>query len=242
MLYVLFSPSEGKKEGGSKAPMQLFGGLLTRQEILESYTQILSSNDKEQIQKLFGMKSFSQCSPYIVDIYKAPTRKAVDRYDGVAFDHLEYERLDDRSQTFLDDRLIIFSNLFGPILAKDTIPIYKVKQGNSVGEIAPDRYYKERFSDKLDSLLQDGEVLDLRAGYYEKFYKLTKPHTTLKFLKNGKVISHWAKAYRGIVLKEIAKNKIDSLEAFGKLQIPSLICEEIKKTKNKTQIIYKIVE
>lgn len=82
----------------------------------------------------------------------------------------------------------------------------------------------------------------MRAGYYDKFYDVKKPYTTLKFLKNGKTVSHWAKAYRGIVLREIAKNNISSLEEFQALEIENLTLKEILLIKNKTEIIYEIKE
>ncbi|MEA3227648.1 MAG: peroxide stress protein YaaA, partial [Campylobacterota bacterium] len=63
----------------------------------------------------------------------------------------------------------------------------------------------------------------------------------LKFLKNGKTVSHWAKAYRGIVLKELAKNNITSLAEFQSLEIDSLKIKEIKVIKNKTEIVYDII-
>jgi cytoplasmic iron level regulating protein YaaA (DUF328/UPF0246 family) len=86
------------------------------------------------------------------------------------------------------------------------------------------------------------DILDLRAGYYDKFYKLTKPYTTLKFLKGGKTVSHWAKAYRGLVLRELAKNNISSMEEFMSLEIEGLSIKEIKVIKNKTEIVYNITQ
>ncbi|WP_297484048.1 peroxide stress protein YaaA, partial [Sulfurimonas sp.] len=112
----------------------------------------------------------------------------------------------------------------------------------SIGNITPEKFYKKRFSYQIDLYLNAHEVLDLRAGYYDKFYKSTKPYTTLKFLKNGKTVSHWAKAYRGIVLREIAKHNIVSIEAFMQLEIEGLNVAEIKVIKNKTEIVYNIVE
>ncbi|MDX1294644.1 MAG: peroxide stress protein YaaA, partial [Sulfurimonadaceae bacterium] len=84
-------------------------------------------------------------------------------------------------------------------------------------------------------------VLDLRAGYYDKFYKPSQPFTTLKFIKGGKVVSHWAKAYRGTVLRQLALNSVDSLDDFMKLEIEGLMVKEIKKVKNKTEIVFDIV-
>jgi cytoplasmic iron level regulating protein YaaA (DUF328/UPF0246 family) len=64
----------------------------------------------------------------------------------------------------------------------------------------------------------------------------------MKFIKNGKVVSHWAKAYRGIVLREMAKNKIKTEQDLLNLQIDKLTLIEIQETKNKKIIIYEIKE
>lgn len=242
MLKILFSPSEGKNSGGDAKQKDIFGATSARNELLDTYNKIVNGNDEEKIKELFGFKKFEDCKPYIEDIFNAPLMSAIERYDGVAYDYLEYSSLNKEAQNYLKEHTIIFSNLFGPLLGGDVIPNYKVKQGNSIGDIEPDKFYKDRFTYQQDLFLNDSDILDLRAGYYDKFYKTSKPYTTLKFLKNGKTVSHWAKAYRGIVLREIAKAGVNSLEEFNKLEIENLQVKEIQKTKNKTEIIYEIVE
>lgn len=242
MLKVLFSPSEGKNSGGDEKPKNLFGAPDARKEILDTYNNIVLSGDEEKIKQLFGFKKFSECEPYVNDIYNSPLMPAIQRYQGVAYDYLKYSSLTPDAQNFLKSNTLIFSNLYGPVLGGDTIANYKVKQGNNIGDIAPDKFYKERFSYQLDLYLGGHDVLDLRAGYYNKFYKLSQPYTTLKFLKNGKTVSHWAKAYRGIVLREIAKAGINTLDEFMKLDIENLQVHEIQEQKLKKEIIYNIVE
>jgi len=242
MLKILFSPSEGKNPGGDETKKDLLGATDARDEILHKYNEIVLSKDEAKIKELFGFKKFSECEPYIVDIFHSELMHAIERYQGVAYDYLKYSELESQQKEYLQKNTIIFSNLYGPIYGGDTIANYKVKQGNSIGDIAPDKFYKERFSYQLDLLLGSEDILDLRAGYYDKFYKPSKEHTTLKFLKNGKTVSHWAKAYRGIVLREVARANISSLEEFNALEIEGLSVHEIVKTKNKTQIVYNIVE
>jgi len=230
MLKTLFSPAEGKHQGGSSNTQhQLFGAASSREEILTAYRSLVQSGDASAIKALFGMKKFEDCKPYICDIFDAPLMMAIERYSGVAYEYLAYAQQDGNTQRYLQENTLIFSNLYGPVLGSDTIPIYKVKQGNSIAGIAPDRYYKERFAYQLDLYLGEHDILDLRAGYYDKFYKPNKPFTTLKFLKNGKTVSHWAKAYRGIVLREIAKASLGSIEEFMSLELPNLRIHEIKK-------------
>ncbi|WP_434658198.1 YaaA family protein [Sulfurimonas sp. NW9] len=242
MLKILFSPSEGKKSGGNEKAKDLFGALNARKEILDAYNTIVLSANEEKIKQLFGFKKFSECRPYINDIYNSALMCAIERYQGVAYDYLKYDELNESAQEHLKNNTLIFSNLYGPVLGGDVIANYKVKQGNSIGDIAPDKFYKERFSYQLDLYLGGNDILDLRAGYYNKFYKLTQPHTTLKFLKNGKTVSHWAKAYRGIVLREIAKAGVNSLNDFMKLEIENLQVHEITEQKLKKEIVYNIIE
>lgn len=241
MLKILFSPSEGKNSGGDSEEKELFGALNARDEILQEYKKIVLNEDKQLAQELFGIKKFAECQNYIDEVSNPKFMPALERYSGVAYEYLKFSTLSKEEQEYLKNNTIIFSNLYGPILGGDRILNYKVKQGNSIGGIAPDKFYKERFSYQLDLYLGEHEILDLRAGYYDKFYKTSKTYTTLKFLKDGKSVSHWAKAYRGIVLREIAKHNVKSLQELNSLKIEGLEVLEIHIIKNKTQIIYNIV-
>ena len=242
MLKILFSPAEGKFAGGLRTPSELLGSTDARYDILKKYNDIVLGDDTKAICKLVGLKKESDCDKYKEDIFTSPHMDAIERYSGVAYKYLDFTTLKNDAQDYLRKNCIIFSNLYGPILGGESIANYKVSQGEKVGDIAPEKFYKERFSYQLDLFLQNCEILDLRAGYYDLFYTIKKPYTTLKFLKNGKSVSHWAKAYRGIVLREIAKNNISSLEEFQALEIENLTLKEIHVIKNKTEIIYEIKE
>ena len=243
-MKILLAPSETKKSGGdlSFTPNTLlFEALLPhRTKLLHAYINVLQKGDIPTLSKMFGLKKEADILAHKKDIIHELTMKAIERYTGVAFDYLGYERLDEKTQHYVDSHVILFSNLFGPIRASDLIPEYKLKQGEAVGEIKTEKFYHEHSAQLMESYLAEDEILDLRAGFYDKFYKPTKPYTTLKFIKEGKVVSHWAKAYRGIVLREVAKAGIESLEEFMKLPIEGLSIKEIQTKKNKTEIIYEI--
>jgi cytoplasmic iron level regulating protein YaaA (DUF328/UPF0246 family) len=240
MLKILFSPSENKKTGGTEEQKELFGSNSARETILNEYNSVVNSHNEEVINELFGFKKFSDCQPYINDIFKSPLMHSIERYDGIAYQYLNFETLNNSAKEYLMKNSIIFSNLYGPIFGGDTIANYKVKQGNNIGNLIPDKFYKDRFSYQLDLFLSNADILDLRAGYYDKFYEINKPYLTLKFLKDGKVVSHWAKAYRGLVLRAVAENSINSIEEFMKIQIDTLSVKEIIKKKNRTEIVYEI--
>ena len=54
----------------------------------------------------------------------------------------------------------------------------------------------------------------------------------VELLKDGKVVSHWAKYYRGELLKYIAKNNIQNFTELMNLEIPNLQLLEIQEKKN----------
>ena len=244
-MKILFSPSEAKKSGGELSfnpSSLLFEDLAPhRIKLLHTYTNVLQQGDMQVLSKMFGIKKETDILKHKKDIIHELTMKAIERYTGVAFGYLGYDELDAFAQNYVDDNVILFSNLFGPILASDLIPEYKLKQSEAVADIKTEKFYNEHSAHLMEVYLKDEEILDLRAGFYDKFYKPTNPYTTLKFIKDGKVVSHWAKAYRGIVLREIAKAGITSIEAFMKLSIEGLIIHNIETKKNKTEIICNII-
>jgi len=245
-MIILFSPSEGKREGGELPPLNqqslIFPDLYPKRlEVIEQYEKLTQSGSNEQLYELFGIKDTEEYERYRSTFASAPTMKAIERYDGVAYDYLNYSVLSADAQHYIDTRTILFSNLFGPIRAGDSIPDYKLKQGSSIGTFAPEKHYKEYFSSDLDDMIGDNEVLDLRAGFYDKFYTPSMPYVTLKFLKEGKVVSHWAKAYRGIVLREAAKDQISSIRELLAMNIDGLNVREIIETKKKKEIVYTII-
>ena len=116
MLKILFSPSEGKLNGGDEQKKELLGSDKAREEILNEYMSIINSNDEDKICNLFGFKKFSDCEPYINDVFSSPLMCAIERYQGVAYDYLEYSSLEESAKEYLKKNTIIFSNLYGPIL------------------------------------------------------------------------------------------------------------------------------
>jgi len=242
-MKILLAPSETKRNGGNRAfdIKQLSFEQLTptREKLISIYTKIVTSKDIPTIKKLFGLKKDKDIEPFLVDINKEPTLKAIQRYTGVAFDYLDYSSLNDNAQKYIDNNVILFSNLFGIIKANDYIPNYRVKQAETLDGIKVDLLYQKELSHILDKYL-DEDIIDIRATYYNKFYKPSKKYTTLKFLKNDKVVSHWAKAYRGKVLRALAINNIKTIDEFLKLPIEGLSIKEVQESKNKTEIIYTI--
>ncbi|MEA1914270.1 MAG: YaaA family protein [Campylobacterota bacterium] len=243
-MKILLAPAETKRSGGDLSEISknsfIFEELYEKRlEIITQYEELLKRNSIEELSAWFGLKKESEVIRYQESVLEKPGMKAIQRYTGVAFDYLGYDDLNEKEKNYCDTNVLLFSNLFGPIQASDIIPDYKFKQGAKLPNTVVEKFYKENFSAALDQYLGE-EIIDLRAGFYDKFYTPKSPYVTMKFIKEGKVVSHWAKAYRGIVLKHLALNNIQTTQELMQMNIPNLHVQEIKKIKNKTEIIYTI--
>ena len=244
-MKLLFSPSEAKtsnidnsKKSGTS---YLFPKLASKQShVLNLYQTYLQNCSDEELAKLFGLKRQNDIDFFkSIDIFNDPVLKAIQRYSGVAYEYLDYINLENKQ--FIDENMIIFSNLFGPILAGFGLPNYKLKQGEKLGSFMIEKYYKEHFSDVLDDLLENEFLIDLRAGFYLKFYTPKQHHITMKFMKDGKVVSHWAKAYRGKIAKELAHFQPQNETEFQKISFPNLQIREIIKRKLSNEYVFDII-
>ncbi len=246
-MYILFSPSEGKKLGGEGPSLDLDTLFIpslrtTRLPLLNAYNDIMNDGSQEELQTLTGIKKEEEIQKYQHDLFSSVTMPAIERYDGVAYDYLDFDSLSKDEQTYLNQQTIIFSNLFGPLRGGDKIPSYKLKQGATIKETATEKVYKKASSDALDELFKDQLILDLRAGYYEKFYTLNQPFITMKFLKDGKSVSHWAKAYRGKVLRTIASVQPKTHEELCAMKFEGLeFVESQSYKKDGLMLVYEVL-
>jgi len=63
----------------------------------------------------------------------------------------------------------------------------------------------------------------------------------MKFIKGGKVVSHWAKAYRGKILRQIAQERIDSFKKLRDFAFEGLQLVEILSKKSEEIWVMEIV-
>lgn len=244
-MKILFSPSEAKSALSTGLAINeksfVFENLYDkRAEILRRYDDFLKNADVNQISKLFGIKNLKDGDELRQSVFYKGVAKAVLRYDGVAYRHLEYKTLPEEAKKFIDENTMIFSNLFGPILAKNPLPEYKLKQGEKISGLNIENFYKKEFGDAIDKWLGDDDIIDLRAEFYEKFYNIKRPYTTFKFVKKGKAISHYAKAYRGAVLRLIALKTPKTADEIGKIKMENLRLIDVRKIGPKSEILLEI--
>ncbi len=63
----------------------------------------------------------------------------------------------------------------------------------------------------------------------------------MKFVKDGKVVSHWAKAYRGEVLRQITQAGVESFAQLRKVEFTGLQLIEVQKRKDGEVWVFGII-
>jgi len=240
-MTILLAPAETKQSGGDIKVLDTNLLYDFQNEILQSYENQIQNSSIEELSLWFGLKNLKEVQKYKRSLKDLPTLKAIQRYTGVAFEAINYSILDSIAQKFIDENVYIYSNLFGIIKADFYIPEYKFKQGAILEDIDNIKYYKENLKDILDDKL-DNEILDLSASHYTKYYKPSSNIITFKFLKDGKVVSHWAKHYRGDMVRQIAINQINSFEKLLAFNFDGLEVQEIQEKKNIKTVIVNITK
>ncbi|WP_104721095.1 YaaA family protein [Helicobacter mesocricetorum] len=249
-MWILFSPSEKKKTSHSqeiKTKKEFYKDFLTPnlEEVLNAYYAFLTSASDEELKKLLGVKNLNMNEIALLqNIFKIPLLKAILRYDGVAFRALDYEKLPLNSQEYIDRQVLIFSNLFGLLKANDLIPYYDLKQGNGFLGFESKKFYAKNKEKYLKFLDKEKEILDLRAGFYQQCLPIPSTFLVYEpiFIKNQKKVSHYAKYYRGILLRECANNNLKTLKELECLMIEGLNILDIKRdmANSKTLIYYEV--
>lgn len=237
-MKILFSPSESKifKPNGENSNNF---SIEPNKELLKRYEYIINNSNYVILKKLFGIKKEAEIDN-IIKLYNCTQlTKTIELYDGIAYKALNYSTLNEQEKKYIDQNTLIFSNLFGPINANSNIPYYKLKQGEKLDNINIENCYKNSSNDKITNYLSNDFIVDLRAKFYEKFYTIKKEHVTFTFMKSGKIITHYSKKYRGLLLREFAKQNTKYIDKTFKMEGIKYI--ESKKEKLKETLIYEII-
>jgi cytoplasmic iron level regulating protein YaaA (DUF328/UPF0246 family) len=179
-MLILLPPSEKKKAATSQEKFDL-SSLIFASELTDTRSQTTASHD------------LSQTSP------------AIEIYDGVLFQGLNWKTLTAPEQKRANTKVLIVSALFGLVRPLDQIFSYKEKNDNklwrdAIAEVAG------KFSDEL--------IIDCRSSTYKGVWAINPENTVdiRVFKVNGterSVITHMSKKYRGELTRHLLKQATD---------------------------------
>ena len=195
-MLILLPPSEKKKAATSQEKFEL-SSLVFAAELTGARSQTTTSHD------------LSQTSP------------AIEIYDGVLYQGLNWKTLTAAEQKRANSKVLIISALFGLVRPLDKIFSYKEKIDNKLWREAIAQV-SAKYSNEL--------IIDCRSSTYKGIWTIN-PQNTVEvrvFKVNGaerNVITHMSKKYRGELTGHLLKQTTDPITAAEVQRIAAQIFE-----------------
>lgn len=225
---ILLPPSEGKAGGGDgdawDQTNQSFHGLADHRNQVIAALHMAMGDSSEARSKLLGVGAAKteEATAANLNIYKAPTLPAIERYTGVLYDALDYSSLPAETRIQVDRQAVIFSGVWGVVRPPDRVPDYKLKMGASLpplGRLA--KFWKPVLTETLEGLAA-GTVWDLLPNEHAAAWNpaVAGNRIRVRFLddveKNGErklvAVSHWNKLLKGALVRHIVEQGLDDPE------------------------------
>lgn len=197
-MLIVLPPSETKAPGGSGPALDLEGlSFPTLTPVRSALIDELSGLEVADAMAVLGIsEKLRPEAEANRELRTSPTMPALHRYTGVLFDALSAPTLPELAW----DRLAVGSALFGVVRAGDLIPRYRLSGGTKLDE----RTMRSRWGRLItEALAEEDFVVDLRSGAYQQLGKVPGA-VTVRVEKDGKVVSHFNKHYKGELARVLA--------------------------------------
>lgn len=197
-MLIVLPPSETKAPGGSGPALDLEGlSFPTLTPVRSALIDELSDLEVTDAMAVLGIsEKLRPEAEANRELRTSPTMPALHRYTGVLFDALSAPTLPELAW----DRLAVGSALFGVVRAGDLIPRYRLSGGTKLDE----RTMRSRWGRLItEALAEEDFVVDLRSGAYQQLGRVPGA-VTVRVEKDGKVVSHFNKHYKGELARVLA--------------------------------------
>ena len=217
-MLVLLPPSETKRPGGRRTPLDLDRLALTtlrsqRETVIDALVAL--SDDVDTAARVLKL-SPRQLGEIEVNaaLRHGPTLPAVDRYTGVLYDALGAAGLDAAARRWLGKHVLIHAAAFGPVGALDKIPAYRLGPASALPGQPP---FRRIWADAVTAALAQRRspfILDLRSEAYVALGPVpaTTPTAYVRVVTagdNGQVraLNHFNKAAKGALTRTLAEQR-----------------------------------
>ncbi|GAA4219969.1 hypothetical protein FHR32_000535 [Streptosporangium album] len=210
-MLILLPPSEGKAKLGNgpllDLPRMSFPSLNAPREA--AVNALVALCDGPRAQAVLGL------SPgQLGEIGKnrglraTPTLTAAELYTGVLYDNLGLASLSPGAAGRAAESLVIFSGLWGLLRIDDRVPPYRLSMGVRLPPLGGlGAYWRRVVTPVLDA--QTGLVVDLRSSTYTAAWQPGARAVAVRVIRDGKVVSHMAKATRGAIARSLLEGGCD---------------------------------
>lgn len=221
-MLVLLPPSETKAIGGDGAPLDLdslsFPELNTVRDKLVTALIDLARDVPASLKALDISERQVDEVHRNAQLRTSETMPALTRYTGVLYDALDFQTLRKADRERAYRRLAVASALFGVVRGGDPVPAYRLSGGSTLPAHGS---LRTLWKPALEPVLTEADefVVDLRSGAYSSLAKIPHAVVVRVVTSEGKVISHFNKAHKGLLARAIATSKAEPKDLKGLVKL-----------------------
>ena len=217
-MLVLLPPSQTKRPGGRRTPLQLdrlaLPELTPQREAVIDALGALSSDAAQAAKVLrLGARQVGDIAANAA-LRTGPTLPAVDRYTGVVYDALDAGSLDPVARRWLGRHVLIHAAAFGPVGALDKIPTYRLGATAALPGLPPLRRVWAGAVTAALVARAEPFVLDLRSEAYVALGPVPDaiPSAYVRVVGGGadgteRALNHFNKATKGALVRTLAQSR-----------------------------------
>ncbi|MFJ2032683.1 YaaA family protein [Streptosporangium sp. NPDC087985] len=210
-MLILLPPSEGKAGLGNGPALDLsrlsFPSLKAPREAVVNALVALCEGPEAQAVLGLSPGQLGEIGKNR-ELRAAPTLTAAELYTGVLYDNLGLASLSPAATGRAAESLVIFSGLWGLLRIGDRVPPYRLSMGAKLPPMGGlGAYWRRTVTPALDA--QSGLVVDLRSSTYAAAWQPGRRAVAVRVLRDGKVVSHMAKATRGVIARSLLEGDGD---------------------------------
>ncbi|CAM3265463.1 YaaA family protein [Stackebrandtia soli] len=233
-MLILLPPSEGKTAPDDGPPIDWARLSLpqlnpTRERVLGSLAR-LCAGDADHAADVLKLGPTQRADlARNVALRSAATAPAASVYTGVLYDALAINTMDETVRRRCDERVLIFSGLWGAVRPDDPIPAYRCSANVKLPHLADDRsivaatHWRAPLRTVLDPIGQGEFVVDLRSGPYRSMWRPSGKSATIRVLSERvdagvvkrTIVSHFNKATKGRLCADLLRADVDCGDRSG---------------------------
>ncbi len=230
---VLLPPSQGKEAGGTSPSWR------------DGPPGRFAELDPDRRRVLRALRSAG--GP--IGLERAPTLRAIERYVGVLYSHLDAPSLPREARSRLARDVVVLSGLWGLVAPDERIPTYRLTMGTVLPPLGRlSGWWRPRLSPVLDRRVRGAVVWDLLSGEYAAAWRcltgatyarrITPRIVTEVALADGtigrRVESHQAKAVRGALARQVLVHGLDGPDGLAAVDPSDLLGHEVDLSSSTT--------
>ena len=240
-MKIILSPS---KTQNHKRQRQEEGRDIFNENMTKKLFDYLKSLSKQELKKELDIQGNLLDRTYKLfqdHSYEDQTIPAIECYNGAVFKQIELEDYSQDQQSYMQEKLIILSPMYGPLRSNTEIWPYRLEMKLKPNGINLYKYWKDVMKEYFS---ETDLIVNLASNEYSKVVEKNYNGKIIDFYfkeekEDGslKTIGYYVKQNRGKLLNKLIKNQVNSLKEIKKIKLDGYKYDEERSDENNFKFI-----